>query len=930
MVGLKEGCSMEICQWVVKSMVMDLCLFNKLREIVIALQGHGYTSSTIGAELQAAVDQLLKISLHSLNLLKDSNFNALETSTKAFNDFVGEVLSIPNVSLRFSNGLKNIYLDLPMWTQCLRSVCSNHLVLPPSGAETFSSEMALLGNLIEIGSFTLDNAAMTLEERSLQCSAWCILLEILGDSLPLILSDRGAVSWKVTGSTFQASAIPEQLTRQLSFLFSARLIRNLTIPLIQGIDEEILKHATADEEKEVAETLECVAAEIARESMKNQSKGWFGAAWAKKLSQGFSVTFGSKFSLGSSNKSSVAEEKKSGFSLLRNISKDSRARAEGKMQDNTIKAEISRPMMTYNTSAVLSVCKLWALLLCALKSTKNSHLLEVLNTLAFSTPLVACTWAFLQAEGYDQIIASISLAEGIPTGPFAVMAVFVQVYSHLLIVLDDSEVYESGKPFPLHQIKRIVSTFKCSLFRYIWESDSSACSPFSRFLADSTSNLLKNLHDRSSRRPLCAAKVWLVEEASRGSVLREVQLQTPRGQRLLCLMPYCLAFQERLRLFQQVVREQRQLSQPEGTPGSLVRIRRGFELEDGLRNLDKLGERLKQRIVVVYVNAAGQDEPGIDIGGLFKEFWTELSTQSFDLQFGLFKLTEDQLMYPSPLSQMIHGSLHLTLFEFLGRILGKALFEGITVQSTFAHFFLSFIRGNYNFLNLFNDLCTLDPELYKNLMFLKTYDGDVSDLCLTFTVTEDNMGAQNEVELVPAGSQLPVSSTNKHRYIHLVAKYHLYDVIQHQAEAFTRGLWEVINPKLLQMFNEPELQILISGSSTGIDIEDMKHYTRYTGGYTGFDRNIKRFWKILEEMNPREQAALLKFATSCQRPPPLGFEALNPPFTIHRVGISNDDEKLPSASTCFNTLKLPTYSSEKVMKAKLLLSIFSGAGFELS
>ncbi len=38
-------------------------------------------------------------------------------------------------------------------------------------------------------------------------------------------------------------------------------------------------------------------------------------------------------------------------------------------------------------------------------------------------------------------------------------------------------------------------------------------------------------------------------------------------------------------------------------------------------------------------------------------------------------------MYPNPSSGMVHGSEHLRLFEFLGRILGKALYEGITVST---------------------------------------------------------------------------------------------------------------------------------------------------------------------------------------------------------------------------------------------------------
>lgn len=78
------------------------------------------------------------------------------------------------------------------------------------------------------------------------------------------------------------------------------------------------------------------------------------------------------------------------------------------------------------------------------------------------------------------------------------------------------------------------------------------------------------------------------------------------------------------------------------------------------------------------------------------------------------------------------------------------------------------------------------------------------------------------------------------------------------------------------------------------------------------DRTVKRFWSVVAAMSPKEKAALLRFVTSCERPPPLGFESMQPPFCVHRVGIRSDGERLPTASTCFNTLKLPTYSSEKV------------------
>ena len=123
--------------------------------------------------------------------------------------------------------------------------------------------------------------------------------------------------------------------------------------------------------------------------------------------------------------------------------------------------------------------------------------------------------------------------------------------------------------------------------------------------------------------------------------------------------------------------------------------------------------------------------------------------------------------------------------------------------------------------------------------------------------------------------------------------------------------------------------MLISGASAGVDVEDFKAHCQYAAGYNTFHRNIVRFWKVVDGMEDDDRALLLKFVTSCERPPSLGFSALHPPFTVQYLE-SQGDERLPSASTCFNVLKLPTYSSSKVMRQKLLLAIRSKSGFDLS
>jgi len=93
------------------------------------------------------------------------------------------------------------------------------------------------------------------------------------------------------------------------------------------------------------------------------------------------------------------------------------------------------------------------------------------------------------------------------------------------------------------------------------------------------------------------------------------------------------------------------------------------------------------------------------------------------------------------------------------------MYENITIKPQFAHFFLSFLRGDYNFLHMLPDLSTMDKTLYNNLMFLKTYDGDARDLCLTFAMNKDDFGNNEEVPLIPGGEHKEVTNMNKHHYI---------------------------------------------------------------------------------------------------------------------------------------------------------------------
>ncbi|KAI9296071.1 HECT-domain-containing protein [Neoconidiobolus thromboides FSU 785] len=302
-------------------------------------------------------------------------------------------------------------------------------------------------------------------------------------------------------------------------------------------------------------------------------------------------------------------------------------------------------------------------------------------------------------------------------------------------------------------------------------------------------------------------------------------------------------------------------------------------------------------------------EAGIDGGGVFKEFLEELMNQAFSIEMQLFSTTNDHLLYPNP-SIFNRNSNRLKYYEFLGRMVGKALYEGILIEASFAKFFLS------NWLNkksYIDDLPSLDNELYSGLMILKKYTGDVEkDFGLNFTLIDKDSTGNRAIELIPNGEKIAVTSMNKIEYIYYVANYRLNKQIQKQSTAFLNGVNEILPLHWLKMFNEKELQMVISGTEQAIQISDFQENTVYSGVYDQNHPLIIAFWEIVKEMNHDTVARLLKFITSCQRPPLQGFKALNPPLCIRDSGRS--DEWLPTASTCVNLLKLPIYSSKAILK----------------
>ena len=188
-------------------------------------------------------------------------------------------------------------------------------------------------------------------------------------------------------------------------------------------------------------------------------------------------------------------------------------------------------------------------------------------------------------------------------------------------------------------------------------------------------------------------------------------------------------------------------------------------------------------------------------------------------------------------------------------------------------------------------------------------------------------------ELRRGGSNIAVTNKNKLMYIWDIARHRLQTQQRSQTDAFLRGLGAIISPSWLSMFNQAELQTLVGGDSSEIDVADLRRNTLYGGIYVIGDDNLEHpsinlFWRVMQSLSDTDRRKVLKFVTSTPRAPLLGFDQLNPRFSIRDSG--HDQTRLPTTSTCVNLLKLPIYQSAEVLRDRLLYAVNSGAGFNLS
>ena len=163
-----------------------------------------------------------------------------------------------------------------------------------------------------------------------------------------------------------------------------------------------------------------------------------------------------------------------------------------------------------------------------------------------------------------------------------------------------------------------------------------------------------------------------------------------------------------------------------------------------------------------------------------------------------------------------------------------------------------------------------------------------------------------------------VNADNFPEYYEAVVRFHC--ACPANLRWFFQGMARVLDLSTFDLFSAEELQATFCARPT-FTVDELRARTVFTHFETkagSADARVQTwFWEILREWDATQLEDLMLFVTSS-------------PCLPSRLNVwrgSPNDQLLPSAQSCFDSLVLPIYSSKEIMRRKLLSSLEYKLGF---
>ncbi|KAH7476833.1 E3 ubiquitin-protein ligase ptr1 [Phytophthora ramorum] len=316
-----------------------------------------------------------------------------------------------------------------------------------------------------------------------------------------------------------------------------------------------------------------------------------------------------------------------------------------------------------------------------------------------------------------------------------------------------------------------------------------------------------------------------------------------------------------------------------------------------------------------------ENEPGIDSGGLSKDWFLQVSKLATHKSRRLFKICDEGLFAVELTSSQLPNFAQQ--YKFLGKFIAKAIFDRQTLDLPFCDAVYKRLLQQSTGIE---DLHQMDSQYHKSLVWM--LENDIADVIdETFSVEMEAAEAGKKpvvVDLKENGKDIPVTDVNKQEYVDLVVQWRTQFGAQAQMDALVQGFTTLVPLSAIKVFNLIELKMLVNGKPT-IDVEELRSCTVFQGGYDEHAQVVLWLWQALRAFTTELRGMFLKFMTGTNKIPLDGFE---PPLNLTKSDL--DPQALPRTHTCFNQLVLPEYTSYETLVEKVTFAITNADGFELS
>jgi E3 ubiquitin-protein ligase TRIP12 len=212
-----------------------------------------------------------------------------------------------------------------------------------------------------------------------------------------------------------------------------------------------------------------------------------------------------------------------------------------------------------------------------------------------------------------------------------------------------------------------------------------------------------------------------------------------------------------------------------------------------------------------------------------------------------------------------------------------------------------------------------EAEKKTQVAALRYQKGRIEDLDITFSLPDG--------ELKLGGDEIFVNSCNLEEYVDLAANLYLSTGIRKQMHALRKGFNQLFPSSRLKLFSVLELEENLCGTPENLENwtrEDILENAKFSNGFSANSKAVGFLVNVLTSFTPEQRRSFLQFLTGSPRLPIGGWKSLQPKFTVQLKTLEFPDHFLPSVNTCFLFLKLPDYSSQDVLRERLLYAMNNG------